>query len=70
HKLVYFEETDDINEALAREKSMKKWERAWKIELIEKKNPNWQDLYQDIVKPLDPRFRGDDMWERVGIAKG
>ncbi|MFH1593662.1 MAG: GIY-YIG nuclease family protein [Candidatus Omnitrophota bacterium] len=49
HKLVYFEETSDINEAIAREKSLKKWNRAWKLELIEKENPDWEDLYQNIA---------------------
>ncbi len=44
HKLVYFEETNDINEALLLEKRIKKWYRTWKIELIEKENPEWIDL--------------------------
>ncbi len=45
HKLVHFEEYGDVNEALHREKCIKKWERDWKIELIEKGNPAWNDLY-------------------------
>lgn len=49
-KLVFFEETNDINEALTREKRLKKWNRAWKIELIEKTNPNWDDLYDSLIK--------------------
>lgn len=48
-KLVYFEETADVNSAILREKQMKKWERAWKIQLIEKSNPGWKDLYSDII---------------------
>jgi len=48
HKLVYFEETNDIREALTREKRMKKWNRAWKIELIEKSNPDWNDLFEEL----------------------
>ena len=48
HKLVYFENTNNINEALLREKRMKKWKREWKIKLIEKDNPNWKDLYNDL----------------------
>ena len=48
HKLVYFEETNDIREALTREKRMKKWNRAWKIELIEKSNPDWNDLFEEF----------------------
>ena len=43
--LVYFEITPDIKSAIVREKQMKKWYRKWKIELIEKENPNWIDLY-------------------------
>ena len=45
-KLVYFEISRDIKSAIAREKQMKKWYRKWKIELIEKKNPIWNDLYE------------------------
>lgn len=48
HTLVYFEEFGDVRDAIAREKQMKKWNRAWKIELIEKMNPEWKDLY-DII---------------------
>jgi len=48
HDLVYYEETTDINSAIEREKRLKKWNRQWKIELIEKSNPNWEDLYDDI----------------------
>ncbi len=44
HKLVYYEETNDIKEALLFEKRLKKWNRAWKIRLIEKDNPQWKDL--------------------------
>ena len=43
-KLVYFESTSDVNAAILREKRLKKWKRKWKIELIEKLNPNWKDL--------------------------
>lgn len=48
HKLVYFEIFEDIYEAISREKQLKKWKRAWKIELIERNNPNWEDLYNKI----------------------
>ena len=48
-QLVYHEEFDDIGEAIAREKQLKLWSRAWKIELIEKENPNWDDLYSSLV---------------------
>src|SRR3989344_8083006 len=46
--LVYFEITSDINVGITREKQLKKWNRAWKINLIEKENPNWRDLYSEI----------------------
>ena len=47
-KLVYFETTNDINSAILREKQMKKWKREWKINLIEKENPCWIDLYHNL----------------------
>ena len=43
-KLVYFEETKYIHDALRREKQLKNWHRAWKIDLITEDNPNWDDL--------------------------
>tara|TARA_R110002072_G_scaffold79520_1_gene183375 strand:+ start:108 stop:419 length:312 start_codon:yes stop_codon:yes gene_type:complete len=46
--LVYFEAFDDIEQAILREKALKKWRRAWKLELIEKENPGWRDLSADI----------------------
>ncbi|MCC6778367.1 MAG: GIY-YIG nuclease family protein [Hyphomicrobiales bacterium] len=51
HRLVYFEELGDIEAAILREKQMKKWNRAWKVKLIEEKNPNWDDLYPSIARP-------------------
>ena len=48
-KLVYFEETNNIESAIKREKQIKKWKREWKVELIEKDNPEWKDLYSDLV---------------------
>lgn len=47
-KLVYFEEYNTEAAAKLREKQMKKWNRAWKIELIERSNPKWKDLYKEI----------------------
>ena len=44
HTLVYFEQYEDMNQAIQREKQIKKWNRAWKIELLEKSNPVWRDL--------------------------
>ena len=48
HKLVYFEETNDVQSAIRREKQLKAWKRSWKLELIEKQNPTWKDLYDDL----------------------
>jgi len=45
HKLVYYEISDDIESAIRREKQLKKWNRKWKMNLIEKNNPEWKDLY-------------------------
>jgi putative endonuclease len=49
NRLVYFECFDEIEQAIHREKRLKKWTRAWKISLIEKDNPNWIDLYPEIA---------------------
>ena len=49
HQLVYFEQFDQIELAIQREKRLKKWKRAWKIALIEKLNPNWTDLFPEIA---------------------
>jgi putative endonuclease len=49
HLLVYFEQSDNIESAINREKQIKKWNRKWKLELIEKKNPTWRDLYEDLL---------------------
>ena len=48
HRLVYLEAFDDVNEAILREKRIKKWRRAWKLELIERDNPQWLDLFDQI----------------------
>jgi len=45
NKLVYFEEFDNIVQAISREKQIKKWYRKWKLKTIEKFNPEWEDLY-------------------------
>lgn len=45
-RLVYFEEFQFINDAIAREKQLKRWHRKWKVDLIEKENPNWNNLWQ------------------------
>ena len=48
-RLVWFDQTASIEEAIAHEKRLKRWQRAWKIALIEKTNPNWDDLYESIL---------------------
>jgi len=48
HKLVYFEETTDIEEAIKREKQIKRWNRQWKMRLIENFNPKWAGLSDNI----------------------
>ncbi len=50
YTLVYFEITPDVKSALSREKQLKKWNRAWKVALLEKSNPEWRDLYADLLK--------------------
>jgi putative endonuclease len=49
HRLVYFELHTDMLAAITREKQIKKWNRAWKIKLIEMVNPEWRDLWSEIV---------------------
>ena len=48
HRLVYFETHEDVAQAIRREKQLKKWRRAWKLELIEEQNPYWNDLYDTL----------------------
>jgi len=48
HNLVWFEQHEGMESAILREKAIKEWNRAWKIELIERTNPQWQDLYPDL----------------------
>ncbi|MBK8553609.1 MAG: GIY-YIG nuclease family protein [Ignavibacteria bacterium] len=59
NKLVWYEQTNDISIAIKREKQIKKWNRKWKIRLIEKENPEWNDLFFEIggtEDMLDPNF--------------
>ena len=49
HHLVYYEIHDNPQSAILREKQIKKWNRSWKIRLIEEKNPEWEDLYTQIL---------------------
>ncbi|MDX8401161.1 MAG: GIY-YIG nuclease family protein [Mariprofundaceae bacterium] len=64
--LVWFELHGSMESAIAREKAIKKWRRAWKLDLIERENPHWDDLWALIVggrvhaAGLDSRVRGND----------
>ena len=49
HTLVWYELHDSMEAAIRREKAIKEWKRRWKLELIEKTNPEWQDLYADLL---------------------
>lgn len=49
HMLVYFEIHEEMNAAITREKQIKKWNRAWKIRMIEELNPSWDDLWPTIL---------------------
>ncbi|MBV8977035.1 MAG: GIY-YIG nuclease family protein [Alphaproteobacteria bacterium] len=49
HRLVWYELHRDIHEAIAREKRLKRWNRAWKIKLIEQNNSGWNDLYERLI---------------------
>lgn len=49
HKLVYWEQSDSVESALQREKQLKRWNRQWKIALIEKENSNWKDMYEQLL---------------------
>lgn len=49
HLLVYYELHQSMPDAIRREKQLEKWKRAWKIEMIEKQNPEWRDLWPEIV---------------------
>ena len=49
HMLVYVEVHHSMDEAIAREKQLKRWKRRWKLSLIERDNPSWRDLFQDFV---------------------
>jgi putative endonuclease len=48
-RLVYFETYDDVTDAIIRERRMKEWKRAWKIQLIERENPFWEDLAVSVL---------------------
>ena len=49
HTLVWYEAHETMDAAITRERQMKEWKRRWKLELIERTNPDWRDLYADVV---------------------
>ncbi|HEX5392908.1 MAG TPA: GIY-YIG nuclease family protein [Rhodocyclaceae bacterium] len=49
HTLVWYEQHEIMESAIAREKAIKEWKRAWKLELIERNNPQWVDLYEGVL---------------------
>jgi putative endonuclease len=49
HRLVWYEQCGTMQTAIAREKAIKEWKRAWKIKLIEEVNPDWRDLYNGLI---------------------
>jgi putative endonuclease len=51
HRLVWLEIHDDIAEAILKEKRMKRWRREWKIQLVERQNEDWHDLWPSIAQP-------------------
>jgi putative endonuclease len=51
-KLMWFEQYEDIREAIGREKQIKRWKREWKIDLFRETNPDWDDLYPGLTKGL------------------
>lgn len=59
---MYFEVHGSMADAIQREKRVKRWRRAWKIELIDETNPEWRDLWQTILgdRDVDSRLRGND----------
>jgi putative endonuclease len=50
HMLVYYEMHSEMESAIVREKQLKKWDRAWKLRLIEERNPMWRDLWEEIAR--------------------
>jgi len=65
-RLVWYESHSTMDSAIQREKRIKKWNRAWKLRLIDEMNPSWRDLWPDITAQLpkatsmDSRLRGND----------
>ena len=69
HNLVYYEVYRDIEEAILREKQMKKWNRKWKIKIIEDGNPKWKDLSKGYAKAKEQEYPGKKILERTGALR-
>ena len=67
HMLVWYEQHETMDSAIAREKAIKEWKRKWKLELIEKENPEWKDLYDDLLG-LDAGLRTSGMTAEEELA--
>ena len=50
HRLVYYEQSEDVGSAIEREKRLKAWQRRWKLRLIGEMNPEWNDLYDELLR--------------------
>jgi putative endonuclease len=70
NQLVYYEEFTYVHDAIAREKQLKKWERAWKNRLITEFNPTWEDLARGLDCKGDSRLRGNDNRDCSGKDEG
>ena len=62
HRLVWFEEFENARDAIQREKTMKEWPRAWKVNQIERENPHWEDLYPSLPGMKVQLIVGADRW--------
>jgi len=62
HRLVWFQEHASVREAIQREKTMKEWPRAWKINLVERENPHWIDLYPSLPGVRPAVIKGAGGW--------
>src|SRR5688572_6368382 len=67
-KLVWYEWFDDIRDAIHREKRLKKWPRRWKIDLIERENPTWRDLFLDFPEAHPLGLPGSPIWQSLQDA--
>jgi putative endonuclease len=68
--LVYYEHHDRIEDAIVREKQGKEWKRNWKLELIENLNPDWRDLYEDVVQGEGGEFVSHLPRRRAALDSG